>query len=91
MNSDNKIEDEINVDKAKENVESYLFNNFEDVKSVEIKDIYIDPMGGIAVDGTVNGHAKYTAGIESDLRVSNMAVGDDFPNRKEECKERRCD
>ncbi|APC50065.1 hypothetical protein J5S49_05010 [Virgibacillus halodenitrificans] len=91
LNSGNEIEDEINVDKAKKNVEDYLFKNFEDIKSVEINDIYVSQMGGIAIDGTVNGHAEYTAGIESDLNVNSMGVSEAFPNRKEECKYRRCD
>ncbi|WP_237473850.1 hypothetical protein, partial [Virgibacillus halodenitrificans] len=91
VNSDNENEDEINEEEIKSNVEEYLFKNYEDIETVEIEDIYTNPMGGLTVDGTVNGHAEYSAGIDSDLRVSSIGLGQGFPNEKEECKERDCD
>ncbi|MBD1222383.1 hypothetical protein GLV94_02600 [Virgibacillus halodenitrificans] len=91
MNSDNENEDEINEEEIKSNVEEYLFKNYEDIETLEIEDIYTNPMGGLTVDGTVNGHAEYSLGINSDLGVSSIGVGQKFPNRKEECKDRNCE
>ncbi|MBU8602983.1 DUF1433 domain-containing protein [Virgibacillus pantothenticus] len=68
-----------------ETVESYLNNNFK-------KNDYITPMGGMVISGTVNNNEKATFSInidyENDFKIISSAVGKEFPERKEECKEK---
>lgn len=91
MNSQ-KYDDET-IEKAKKSVESYLRNNYQDIETVEFDDDdYSSPMGGMMIDGTVNGKAGFSADIdEQTLRVGSMGLKKGFPGRKEKCKKKTCD
>ncbi|GIP65098.1 hypothetical protein J32TS6_36530 [Virgibacillus pantothenticus] len=49
-------------------------------------------MGGMVISGTVNNNEKATFSInidyENDFKIISSAVGKEFPERKEECKEK---
>ncbi|MBF0707694.1 hypothetical protein IQ283_13940 [Alkalihalobacillus hwajinpoensis] len=48
-------------------------------------------MGGLNVDGTVNGgEARFSAGIDNDFTVRSLGLGEGFPEMKEACKEQIC-
>lgn len=49
--------DKETIEKAEATVESYVRNNYKDIKTVEIEEVYKSPMGGLTVDGTVNNKA----------------------------------
>ena len=80
------------VNKAKSTVESYLNNNFEDINEIKFdKGDFESPMGGLLVTGIVNGKAKFSISLDDDFNVGSIGLGDDFPERKEECKQKSCD
>lgn len=83
--------DQNTIYKAKESVESYLNNNHKNIKYIEIKDVYENPMGEITVDGTVNDSAKFNVGLESDFTVGSIGTGKGFPEKKEGCEYKTCD
>lgn len=89
MNSENYNQETIN--KAKETVESYINNNYKDIKSIEIKDVYENPMGELTVDGTVNESSKFNIGLESDFTIGSIGRGKGFPDKKDECQNKTCD
>ncbi|MGX4668247.1 DUF1433 domain-containing protein [Cerasibacillus sp. JNUCC 74] len=92
MNSPNSNYDKKTIDKAKKTVESYLRNNYESVNEVEFSDDTNDPMGGLMIRGTVNGKADFSASVDPEsFIVRSLAEKEDFPERKEECKEKACD
>lgn len=92
MNSQSDNYDDETKNKAKESVKSFIFNNYEDIESVEFTKVYQSEMGGLNVDGTVNdGVARFSAGIENDFSVGSLGLGEGFPDMKEECKEQICD
>ncbi|MDY0404067.1 DUF1433 domain-containing protein [Virgibacillus sp. 179-BFC.A HS] len=47
------------IEKAQKTVESYIRNNYEDVKTIEFNDDHSNPMGGLMVRGKVNGQAGF--------------------------------
>ncbi|MDP4549684.1 hypothetical protein Q9251_02165 [Alkalihalobacillus macyae] len=78
-------------EKAKASVEEFITSNYEEIDSVEMTRVYQSEMGGLNVDGTVNGGAaRFSAGIESDFSVGSLGLGEGFPEMKEACKERIC-
>ncbi|MFU0790335.1 MAG: DUF1433 domain-containing protein [Virgibacillus proomii] len=92
VKSNNETYDQTTKERAQEAVEQYIKNNYEGIKSVEIVDIYQSPMGGLTVDGTINGgEADFSAGVESNYKVGSVGLSEGFPERKEECKEEECD
>ncbi|CDQ39974.1 DUF1433 domain-containing protein [Virgibacillus salexigens] len=92
VNSTNQNYDEKAIDRAKDTVESYLKNNYENINKVEFSDDTSDPMGGLMIRGTVNGEAGFSVSIDPENYIVNsLAEKKDFPRRKKECKERSCD
>jgi len=89
VNSENY--DQETIDRAKETVENYINNNYKDIKSIEIKDVYENPMGELTVDGTVNESSKFNIGLESDFTIGSIGRGKGFPDKKDECKDKVCD
>lgn len=89
MNSEDY--DQETIDNAKKAVESYLNNNYQNIESIEIKDVYENPMGGMSVDGTVNESFKFNIGLNNDFTVGVSGLGKGFPDKKEECKNKTCD
>ncbi|MBF0707684.1 MULTISPECIES: DUF1433 domain-containing protein [Bacillaceae] len=78
--------------KARKSVESFLMNNYEDIKSVEFTNVYQSEMGGLNVDGTINGgEAEFSAGIENDFSVGSIGLGEGFPEIKKACLVETCD
>jgi len=47
--------------------------------------------GGLLVTGIVNEKAKFSISLDDDFNVGSIGFGDDFPERKEECKQKSCD
>ncbi|WP_289890884.1 DUF1433 domain-containing protein [Virgibacillus pantothenticus] len=92
MNSSNSNYDEKTIDKAKKTVESYLQNNYENVNEVEFSNDTSDPMGGLIIRGSINGEAEFSVDIDPEnFIVMGLAEKENFPERKEECKEKACD
>ncbi|NWO12681.1 DUF1433 domain-containing protein [Virgibacillus sp.] len=92
MNSPNSNYDKKTIDKAKETVESYLRNNYENVNEVEFSNDTSDPMGGLMIRGSINGVAEFSVSIDPEsFIVRSLAEKENFPERKEECKEKTCD
>jgi len=85
--------DDKTIQIAKEKVESYIRNNYENIDTIEFdNDDYSSPMGGMMIDGTVNGKAGFSADIDpKSFRIGSMGLKKGFPERKEECKKETCD
>ncbi|MDY0404068.1 DUF1433 domain-containing protein [Virgibacillus sp. 179-BFC.A HS] len=90
---DSQKYDDATIEKAKKTVESYIRNNYEDIETVTFDDgDYSSPMGGMMIDGTVNGKAGFSASIdEESFEVGSMGLKKGFPPLKEECKKKICD
>ncbi|MDY0404065.1 DUF1433 domain-containing protein [Virgibacillus sp. 179-BFC.A HS] len=59
--------DDETIQKAKKAVESYIRNNYDDIKTIEFDDNdYASPMGGLMIDGKVNGSFKFSAGVDEE-------------------------
>nr|WP_286168702.1 DUF1433 domain-containing protein [Roseburia sp. 1XD42-34] len=96
VNSNKENFDDKTIRKAEETVESYLNKNFKNIHTINFKkNDYSTPMGGMVISGTVNNNEKATFSIdidyEDDFKIISSAVGKEFPERKEECKEKACD
>lgn len=85
--------DDATIDKAKKVVDSYIRNNYEDIETVEFDDDdYSSPVGGMMIDGTVNGKVGFSASIdEESFHVGSMGLKKGFPPLKKECKKKICD
>ncbi|WLR59084.1 DUF1433 domain-containing protein [Guptibacillus hwajinpoensis] len=79
------------IDKAEASVERYLKANFQNVESVEFNNSPSAPMGGLVLEGTVNGEATFNIGVNEDYTVGGIGKGEGFPERKEACREHSCD
>ncbi|MBN8208947.1 hypothetical protein JI666_09335 [Bacillus sp. NTK071] len=91
MNSQSENFDDEKKEKAKEAVKSFVVSNYKDIDTVEITKLHQSEMGGLNIEGTVNhGRAQFKAGVRNDFSIGNLSVGDEFPDIKEECKERLC-
>src|SRR5699024_4174646 len=78
--------------KAGETAESYVENNYQDIETIEIEKVHESPMGGMMVEVLVN--TKYEISLsmeEDDYTVQSSGLGEGFPDRKEECKDKSCD
>ncbi|MEN1969806.1 hypothetical protein WMZ97_17215 [Lentibacillus sp. N15] len=73
------------VEKAKEKVESYIRNNYQNVETVEFDDgDFSSPMGGLL---TVNGKAGFSIDMDEEtFCVGSIGESEGFPKVKEECK-----
>jgi hypothetical protein len=84
--------DEETIDKAKKSVERFIVHNYKEIDSVEMTRSYESEMGGLTIEGTVNGgSAEFTAGVRSDFSIGHLAPGEDFPDMKKACKEQICE
>ncbi|WP_371017989.1 DUF1433 domain-containing protein [Pseudalkalibacillus sp. JSM 102089] len=79
------------IDKAEASVERYLKANFQNVESVEFNNSPSAPMGGLVLEGTVNGETTFNIGINEDYTVGGIGKGEGFPERKKACLEHSCD
>ncbi len=89
------------VTEAKMKAEIYVKNNYEGIKEVTIpKDgyfFYPDDLGGISINGYVNGNKNLTFSVDFQTNDNQLgAVGSvmeigEFPQRKEECENKDCD
>ncbi len=97
VNTNKSNFDEQTINQAKETAESFLRNNYENIQTIEFSEEYSNPMGGLMIRGTVNEQedANFSIDIDIDsgdkLQVGSIGKGKDFPEEKEECKERFCD
>ncbi|QTM98243.1 DUF1433 domain-containing protein [Sediminibacillus dalangtanensis] len=92
MNSNKNNFDEETINKAKETVESYLYNNYENIRTVEFSNDMSDPMGGLMIRGTVNGKSGFSASVDpQEFTVNSLGEKEGFPKVKDECKEKVCD
>ncbi|NBJ68739.1 DUF1433 domain-containing protein [Roseburia sp. 1XD42-34] len=96
VNSNNEDFDDETIRKAEESVEKFLKNNYKDIRTVDFeKGDYSTPMGGMVISGIVNNNKEATFSIDidyqSNFRVGSISEGNEFPEIKEECKERTCD
>lgn len=72
--------------------EKYLRANYTNIDTVEFEELYRTPMGGIQMDGTVNGKHRFSFNINEDLTLdSTIVTSGSFPKEKEECKEKNCE
>ncbi|QXE01964.1 hypothetical protein [Terribacillus sp. DMT04] len=85
-----KYDDETVV-KAKEAIQSYIENNFKDIESIKLEEPYESPMGGMKVDGTVNGGAEFSISLNKDFTVGSLSLDERFPELKDECIEKSCE
>ncbi len=90
--------DEQTIIQAKETAESYLKNNFESIHTITFSEDYSNPMGGLMIRGIVNENEKANFSIDIDIDssqnkfyVGSIGKGKEFPERKDECKEKSCD
>lgn len=90
MNENEGNYDDETITKAKETTESYLNNNYVDVKSIELEEPYQSQMGSLSIDGTVNDKG-FTIHLNDDFTVSSIGKKEGFPEKKEECKDRDCE
>jgi hypothetical protein len=92
VNSDNETYNAKTITDAKSNVQSYLENNYENIEKIELSDPYQAPMGSMTIDGTVNNDKLFSVSLNKDLTIASLAIqSDDFPEEKDECKEKTCD
>src|SRR5699024_4524414 len=84
--------DESTTKKAEEVAESFMRNNYQDIETIEIEDVYRNPMSGMSVEGIVNGQYHIVLGMdESDLTVQSIGESEGLPDKKEGCEEVICD
>jgi Protein of unknown function (DUF1433) len=95
VNSNKENLDEDTIQKAKEIAESYLKNNYKDIDEIEFSDDYSSPMGGFMIRGIVNNNKEANFSIDMDVNnsfeIGSIGTGEEFPDIKEECKEKDCD
>ncbi len=84
--------DKETTEKAEATAKSYLENNYNDIKIIEIEEIYRNEMGGMSISGTVNNKASFHISMdESEFTVKSIGEEKGFPEIKKECKKTDCD
>ncbi len=84
--------DDETKEKAKNNVEKFIRNNYENIETIEFEEVKESPMGSVRVTGKVNGEVEFDAGLHSDtLEIGSLGTNEGFPEVKEECKEQTCE
>ncbi|WP_176470216.1 DUF1433 domain-containing protein [Terribacillus saccharophilus] len=92
MNLNEDTYDDKTISNAKSRVLSYLENNYEGIDQVQLGDPYQAPMGSMTIDGTVNNDKEFSVSLNEDLTIASLAIqSDNFPEEKEECREKTCD
>ncbi|WP_077358950.1 DUF1433 domain-containing protein [Virgibacillus halodenitrificans] len=80
------------IDQAKQKVESYIRNNYENINKITFSNDTSDPMGGLMIRETVNDKVDFSASVDpKELSVQSLGETKGFPEVKEECKEKICD
>ncbi|MCM3227358.1 DUF1433 domain-containing protein [Terribacillus saccharophilus] len=82
MNDSNSKYDEETNAKAKITAEEYIKENYKDIVSIEMGDLYEAPMGSLTIDGTVNNGAGFSISFNKDISVSRIGTDEGFPERK---------
>ncbi|WP_166000791.1 hypothetical protein [Bacillus sp. Cs-700] len=91
MNSNEEKYDEETVKEAKENVTSYINNNYANIDNLIVNDPYEAEMGIITVEGKANGE-DFSVSLDTELKIAGVAIqSENFPEKKEECQEKICD
>ncbi|MCA0993510.1 DUF1433 domain-containing protein [Guptibacillus hwajinpoensis] len=91
VNSSNQTYDNNTIEKARESVESYFRNNYDNVEKIKFSEDTDDPMGGLMINGTING-ADFSASVNpEDFTVNSVGETEGFPEVKKECQEKVCD
>jgi len=84
--------DDETIEQANNIVESYFKNNYKNVETIEFIGVEKGQLGGMMVKGEVNGEAEFSVSMDEDsFNIGSIGTNDDFPDRKEECKEQECD
>ncbi len=84
--------DEETITKAEAVAESYLRSNYKDIETIEIEKVYTGQLGGLEVRGTANNKYRFNLTVgESNFTIMGISEGENFPERKEECKVKSCD
>lgn len=91
MNTNDKNYDDETIEKAKDSAENYIINNYQDIKTVQLSEPYESPMGGLTIDGTVNGMETFTIGFNNDFTVGSISESEGFPELKAECIRQSCE
>lgn len=95
VNTNNQNYDDETINKAIQSTERYIMNNYKDIEKIDFSDDHRSPMGGFTVQGIVNDNEdanfNMTVEIDNNYNIPSMGAGKDFPERKEECKEKTCD
>ncbi|WP_273834144.1 hypothetical protein [Guptibacillus sedimenti] len=76
---------------AEKEAEHFLRANYDNVDEVTFSEDHSDPIGGLVLEGTVNGEATFNIGVNEDYTVGGIGKGKGFPERKEACREHSCD
>ncbi|MED3737532.1 DUF1433 domain-containing protein [Virgibacillus pantothenticus] len=89
--SSNNYDEKI-ITKAKNTVESYLVNNYQNINEIEFSDDTNDPMGGLMISGTINNEVGFSASVDPEkFVVKSLGTDEGFPPKKEECEGKVCD
>ncbi|TKD72238.1 hypothetical protein [Pseudalkalibacillus hwajinpoensis] len=83
--------DKATTQKAGATATSYMNKNFL-IEDIALGETYQTEMGGMAIEGTVNGDKKFTIHLNEDFTVDGLAIRTkNFPPRKDGCEEKVCD
>ncbi|WP_273834142.1 hypothetical protein [Guptibacillus sedimenti] len=83
--------DEETIKEAKASVTSYIENNYKSIEQITLKDPYQGEMGSFKLEGKANGET-FSVMLNNDLTISVMSIqSENFPEKKEACKENICD
>ena len=94
----NKYQENKLVKEAQEKAESFIYRNYEGITEVKInkENFQFDPMGGLSVGGHVNGNNElyftllYNATNNGIGNVTSVVRPENFPQKKDECKDNHC-
>ncbi|MGG1595509.1 hypothetical protein [Terribacillus saccharophilus] len=82
--------DEETIAEAKKVALSYIENNYESVESIKLDEPYRGQMGSLKVNGTVN-EIGFSISLNEDLTFQGISTEENFPERKDECKDTSCE
>ncbi|WP_054949787.1 hypothetical protein [Numidum massiliense] len=74
------------AEKAKESVEKHIRKKYEGIETVEFIRVKRSSLGGLMVEGIVNGNGGFSASVDelSGCRVGSIGAKKRFPQLKEE-------
>ncbi|MBN8208914.1 DUF1433 domain-containing protein [Bacillus sp. NTK071] len=91
MNSNNETYDQEFITKAEKKAESYLRNNYKNIDKIKFSDDHSNPMGGLVIRGTINDNSNFSMDVDDSLKIIAISEGENFPEEKDECKDKTCD